>query len=325
MSFTQPGLRVWDFWLANDQWTTTESKEQHLFYLHAPSDDPDPDGHHQRARIGHATSTDLVDWRTVRRPLTEPPAGSNDDRATWTGCTIRDRTGLWHMFYTGVSSRENGQVQRILSATSHDLLDWTRTDLCLEADAAWYEKWTPELPEEHWRDPWVQWIPDLNRWLMYITARANSGASDGRGVIALASSADLTAWTVHSPITTAGRLRQLEVPQLVELDDGWGLLFCHGPDDHSAARLAESDVEREGGLHLYFSDDPTGPFDPGSDLFFHRGAPSTLYGGRFHQHAGRTWLLGSVAGPDDPYRTFGGVSDPIKVLELGRGLIRLNG
>ncbi len=323
MSFTHPGFRVWDFWLANDQWATTDPAEHHLFYLLAPDDNPDPHGHHQRARIGCAVSDDLRNWEIVARPLGEPASGAYDDRATWTGCTIRDRSGIWHMFYTGVSTAENGQVQRILSATSSDLVEWTRTDVCVEADATWYEKWTPQLPEEHWRDPWVQWSAEVGRWLMYITARSNAGPSDGRGVVALASSTDLETWTVQPPVATPGHFRQLEVPQLLELHDGWALLFAHGPDDVSATWLADGRNRREGGMHLYFSDRPTGPFESATDHFFHRGRPSTLYGARIHAHAGQRWMLASLT-VDDDGDFVGGVSDPFRVAELRRGRIHLD-
>lgn len=322
MGFTYPGHRVWDFWLANDQWATADHTDHHLFFLFAPDDDPGPNSHHQRARIGHAVSADLRDWDILPRPLQEPAPGSPDDRATWTGCTVRAGDGVWHMFYTGVSTAEDGQVQRILSATSTDLITWTRTSLCLEGDPQYYEKWTSELPEEHWRDPWVEWIPDLDCWLMFITARADVGPSDGRGVIALASSMDLTTWTVHPPVTAPGHFRQLEVPQLLPLADGWGLLFAHGPDDVSAARLADPRFRSEGGMHLYFADRPTGPFRSETDVFFHRGVPSTLYGARIHRHAGDQWLLATNT-VDDDGAFIGGVSEPFRVAELRRGVIAL--
>ena len=53
--FHLDGSWVWDLWFADD------GERYHMFFLHAPSDLASPDERHFRARIGHATSTDLRD------------------------------------------------------------------------------------------------------------------------------------------------------------------------------------------------------------------------------------------------------------------------
>ena len=57
MAFSLPDHWVWDFWLADDGAT------YHLFYLHAPHALGNPDLRHRNARIGHATSSDLMTWQ----------------------------------------------------------------------------------------------------------------------------------------------------------------------------------------------------------------------------------------------------------------------
>jgi beta-fructofuranosidase len=314
MAFHLPGHRVWDFWLA------TDGPEHHLFFLHAPVT-PDPDERHQLARIGHAVSTDLRAWTLLPRPLPDSPAGALDDRATWTGSTVRGHDGRWHLFYTGVSSAEDGRVQRVLSAVSDDLLAWQRTDVVVEADPAHYETWHRDLDdaeqvdEVHWRDPWVHWDGEAGVWRMYVTARVHTGAPDGRGTIAMATSPDLERWTVHGPVTEPGEFRQMEVSQLLPAEDAWVLLFCHGAGDNSAARLARGE-RADGGQHAYVGDSPAGPFRPAGDSLFVRGDPPPLYACRAVHHDGRSWLLGwPMVDADGAF--LGGVSDPVP-LGVGR-------
>ncbi|WP_167880619.1 glycosyl hydrolase family 32 [Nocardioides guangzhouensis] len=314
MAFHLPGHRVWDFWLA------TDGPEHHLFFLHAP-ETADPDERHQMARIGHAVSTDLRDWELLPRPLSDSPIGAADDRATWTGSTVRAHDGRWHLFYTGVSSAEDGRVQRVLSAVSDDLRSWERTDVVVEADPVHYEAWQPgvddadQVDEVHWRDPWVHWDADAGVWRMYVTARVHDGAPDGRGTIAMATSPDLERWTVHGPVTEPGEFRQMEVSQLLPADDGWVLLFCHGPGDNSAARLDRGEPP-EGGQHAYVGDSPAGPFRPAGDSLFVRGDPPPLYACRAVEHDGRSWLLGWPM-VDAGGAFLGGISDPFP-LQVGR-------
>jgi beta-fructofuranosidase len=49
---------VWESWWAYDE----PRLRHHLFFLHAPTSLGDHDFRHRRARIGHASSPDLVDW-----------------------------------------------------------------------------------------------------------------------------------------------------------------------------------------------------------------------------------------------------------------------
>src|ERR1700761_6905642 len=102
---------VWDFWFARDQ------DEHHVFYLQAPRDLGDPELRHRNATIGHAVSTDLEHWRVLPDALRPGQPGDWDDIATWTGSVI-EHDGRWHMLYTGISSAENGLVQRVGLATS---------------------------------------------------------------------------------------------------------------------------------------------------------------------------------------------------------------
>jgi beta-fructofuranosidase len=268
---------LWDFWFAQDDGVV------HLFYLYAPKSLGDPELRHQNARVGHAVSADLVSWRDLGPALPEAPPGSLDDRASWTGSVVRDHAGQWRMFYTGISEAEDGTLQRVISATSADLMTWQRTGLSLRADPRWYE------PLD-WRDPWVLWDASSSTWHMYVCARANRGPSDGRGVIAHLTSPDLDTWTTLPPVTSPGDFRQLEVPQIVPCGSRLAMLFCANDIDHSDVRVGRG-AAREYGTHVLYGAHPDGPFTLEADDFLSGDNGPSMYAGRAIEHAGRWWFL----------------------------------
>jgi beta-fructofuranosidase len=215
---------VWDSWHARD-----DDGLRHVFFLRASRALLDPRRRPHRASIGHAVSTDLRSWRLVADALVPGDDPSWDDLATWTGCVVRGPDGCWYLFYTGVSRADHGLVQRIGLATSRDLFTWRRYGdrPLVEADPRWYETLDPtSWYEQAWRDPWVYADPDGDGWHMLITARANVGPADQRGVIGHARSHDLLSWTVGPPLTQPAGFGHLEVPQVSIIDGQPLMLFC---------------------------------------------------------------------------------------------------
>ena len=189
---------IWDFWLAPER----VDGRWHVYFLQAPRSLGDPHLRHENASIGHATSSDLVDWNDVEDALAPGQDGAFDDRATWTGSIVAGPDSQWWLFYTGTVRAEHGLVQRVGAATSTDLRRWSKVaGLLVEADARWYERYDPALGQEGlattagysqaWRDPWVMRHPDGDGWLMLTTARRSSGPREGRGVFGVARSHDL--------------------------------------------------------------------------------------------------------------------------------------
>jgi beta-fructofuranosidase len=281
-----------------------------VFFLHAPRDLPHPDDRHRNAHIGHAVSQDLRSWEVLPTAVSPGPPGAFDDLATWTGSVI-EAGGRWHLFYSGISTREDGRVQRVGLATSGDLLAWERQELLLEADPRWYEQ-RGEHPrgEETWRDPWVFRDPASGRFHLIVCARANHGPVDGRGVIGHAWSPDLRSWEVGPPLSEPGELNQLEVPQLVHLGGAWRILFSAWWTDHSAARLARPGVVAEGGTHYLVSDQQLGPYALDRDVFLVGDPQVSLYAGRVLHHGGEWWFF-AWRHVDGEGRFFGELSDPM--------------
>jgi len=168
------------------------------------------------------------------------PPGAWDDLATWTGSVI-EHDGRWYMLYTGISRADDGLIQRIGLAVSEDLVTWHKhpANPVLEADGRWYElldltRWR----DQSWRDPWLYHSPGDGAFHALITARAPTGAADGRGVVGHARSTDLMRWHVLPPVTAPGEFAQVEVPQLVQIDGHRNILFSAHAEDHSRQRLA---------------------------------------------------------------------------------------
>ncbi len=213
---------VWDFWVTDDG--SESSSTYHLFFLKAPRALGDPDLRHWNASVGHAVSDDLHRWTRVEDALLPQPPGAFDDLANWTGSVVRDGSGTWHLFSTGVSMAEDGAVQRIGLSTSTDLHRWSRvTEVLVQAHSSWYRRRPDGGPDEHWRDPWVV-RDEQGLWHMYITAQLPGDS--GHGVVGHATSTDLRTWDVARPLSQhTDRFDQLEVISLTRVDGRWVLMF----------------------------------------------------------------------------------------------------
>jgi beta-fructofuranosidase len=311
MTFSLDTHWVWDFWLADDGETF------HMYYLHAPKSLGEERLRHRNARVGHATSVDLVDW-TDHGVVLEPGApGDFDATATWTGSVVKAPDGTWRMFYTGsvfVSPDSTTNVETVGVAVSTDLHHWTkRPGPLTQADSRWYETLgTSSWPEEAWRDPWVYLGPDGVTWHMLVTARANAGEEPDRGVIGHATSSDLDEWTVQPPLSAPGvGFKHLEVPQIVSIDGRSLLLFsCDSP------ALAGERAGGTGGIWSVEIDSTEGPFDVSRASLL---ASERLYSGRvIRDRSGNDVLLAFLNSTIDG-DFVGTLSNPIPIGWSGDG------
>lgn len=235
-------LRLPDDWVW-DSWTADDGEHYHLFFLRAPRGIVDPGLRHTAARIGHATSTDLMDWEVCPDALSPEP-GSWDDLALWTGSVARGDDGVWRLYYSALStSRGLGVLdQRIGMAESDDLFTWRRVGSAplIAPDPRWYATLEQDPSASRtWRDPFVFKDPDGDGWHMLITARATGAPRFRDGVLGHARSADMRAWELGPPVSGPGAgFGELEVSQ-VRIVDGQPLLVftCH-PDQQSAAQVS---------------------------------------------------------------------------------------
>ncbi|TNC46923.1 levansucrase [Rubellimicrobium rubrum] len=315
------GKWLWDSWYVHD------GERWHGYFLQADRSLGDPDLRHFNVTQGHATSTDLVDWRhlgTTFQPATGP---AWDDYTTWTGSVVRGDDGFWHLFYTGTSKAEAGLYQRVGHATSVDLHNWSRVGdgLALDLTGPAADHYEKEHMAGFWhdramRDPWVMRDPEGQGWLMYFTARAPGIAeANGGGAIGFATSPDLANWTLQPPVFT-GAFGQLEVPQVFERDGRWFCLFCT-----SSQHWGEAACELLGtpatGSHYLIGTGPRGPWQVAPLPLLDMDEPCQRYAARVVETPEGLRILGFA---DRGKADFGGfITDPDPV-ELGPdGLLRV--
>ena len=287
MALQLPDKWVWDFWFAFD------GPDYHIFFLQAPRDLSDAKLRHWHVTIGHAVSQDLISWEFLPDALAPTAEDSNawDNFTTWTGSVIQ-HAGTWHLFYTGTNRAEKGLIQRIGLATSNDLLYWQKhpSNPLILADPHWYEMFEPEIWHEHaWRDPWVFKHSDV--FYANITARINSGPGSARGAIAHAKSADLLNWEVCAPVAALDQFGHLEVPQLIEIDDRWYLLFSVGHKQYSESYRSQPGVNLVTGTHYLVGNHPLGPFKLITDEFLLGDEIGSLYSGKLIRDRRGTWNI----------------------------------
>jgi beta-fructofuranosidase len=319
--FRLPSAWTWDFWLADD------GRDFHLFFLKASRALLDPDRRHWRATIGHAVSPDLLTWTEVDDALVAADSPAWDDLATWTGSVIRDGEGRWRMFYTGVDRAGGGLVQRIGAAVSDDLHTWHREghDPLLQADHRWYETLEDQAwSDEAWRDPWVMPDPGGSGWHMLITARANTGPADARGVVGHATSPDLATWTVRPPLSRPDHgFGQLEVLQVAMVDDEFVVVFsCLGAELAAERRRPYQQPAGSGGIWAAPADGPLGPYHL---EHAYRLTDESLYAGRLVQDRAGRWNLLAFHRLDADGAFLGGLSDPMPLGRTDSGHLQATG
>ena len=264
--------------------------------------------------MGHAKSTDLVEWEVLPDALVAADSPAWDDGSTWTGSVVQGDDGVWRLFYTGARRDEEWLIQRVGVAQSSDLIVWERvgSEPLLECDDRWYERYSPDdWHDEAWRDPWV-FRGDDGRWHMLLTARVATGDPMGRGVIGHAISDDLETWEAQPPLSEPAGWGHMEVPQTVVVDGQPFLIFCCGDEHQDGRRSAQA----TGGMWFAPGESLLGPWDfDAAGTFDH---PS-LYAARLVERSPGDWvLLGFSKAVDGKFE--GVILDPIPVERDGRAL-----
>ena len=140
--------------------------------------------------------------------------------------------GLYHMFYCTFDQEPQAQWAR--HATSTDLVHWT--DIPEEkftADGEIYRM-------SDWRDPFVFWNEEEQKWWMLLAAREN-GATERNGCVALCVSDDLAHWEYRRPLY-APRTHQgaYECPDFFKMGDWYYLVYSSYMDGFSTYCISSS-------------------------------------------------------------------------------------
>lgn len=216
----------------------------HLFHLVLPN----------HAYIAHATSNDGLTWKRARNALFIGDPGSWDDDMLWTMHVTPDphRMGRWRMFYTGLSRKEAGRVQRVGLAVSEDLFTWNKVNnetWPLSVSGPYYEERLEE--GRHWvsfRDPFYQRV-NGEGW-MIAAARVPSGPVNRRGCVFLAKETEPGRFETHPPLATPHLYDDIEVPALISMRERWYVI---------------GSIREDIKVHYWHSDRPEGPYGNYSD------------------------------------------------------------
>ncbi|MCA9130264.1 MAG: glycosyl hydrolase [Planctomycetales bacterium] len=306
----------------------------HLFHLVLPNHD----------FVAHAISDNALNWRRVDNALFIGHPGSWDDLMLWTMHVSQDpyREGKWRMFYTGLSRRDQGLMQRVGMATSDDLFTWRKSPVnwkdrrgstdpelvkearkrlprgisdsiqsiqdstsCfpLEPDPKYYEASIEEA--RGWvsfRDPFYFRDAD-NGWLL-AAARTNDGPLVRRGCVAAMKETEPNIFTAQPPLHAPQIYDDIEVPNL----------FRESGEFYLIGSLRE-----DAKIRYWHCDDLSGPWRNYHDNVL---LPKGNYAGRICQDDNGT-LLWNFFTDTVADRTSNNIMPPPKRLRCNRdGLLR---
>ncbi|KZZ93047.1 Glycosyl hydrolase family 43, five-bladed beta-propellor domain protein [Ascosphaera apis ARSEF 7405] len=217
----------------------------HLFFLTTP---PDTIHHPERLRSSwtHLRSTDLVHWTRDADFALVPGDNKTDHDADgiWTGSAIIGPDGNMHIFYTGYNLSQDGK-QVIIHAKSNDkhgaVFKKEKTPITFSAATKENLKTFEDID---FRDPYVLWNEDENKYWMLVGTRLAHGPSWNRGCLALATSTDLETWDLEKdPLYAPNDMHCPECPELFKMpNEKWYLAYSrfHAPDAGTVYRVADS-------------------------------------------------------------------------------------
>jgi beta-fructofuranosidase len=155
--------------------------------------------------ISHIVSSDLIHWKDLPPALLpcSDPAGP-DGQFCWNGSVV-EHAGTFYFFYTGQNPKDPKNDQKVMLATSKDLISWEKQPdrtFYPEGKIYWSKSINGPIPgmryhHQAFRDPDVFWHEGEKRWWMLLHALT---AEDQRPCIGLYTSPDLLNWTPRAPL-----------------------------------------------------------------------------------------------------------------------------
>lgn len=160
---------------------------------------------------------------TWSAPVEAVPVGLPEDADYWTGSgsVVADGEGEYRLYYTGHHPERDPREVTMTSSAPALSGPWTKLPDQTFAGGPIYDT-------KDFRDPFVFWNHEAERWWMLLTTRQS-----GLAAIGLYTSTDLKTWSPSEPLYTEASPLNLEVPDLFSESDQWFLLYS---DQRDAAR-----------------------------------------------------------------------------------------
>jgi len=201
-----------------DTWYYVNEDTVHCYYLTCPTTIE----RHTAWDIGHAVSTDLINWSDHQIVLKKGKFGEWDDTCLATGSVIKHDGRFW-MAYTAKWDKPDVAVG---IAVSDDLYHWEKIGNrpMTQIDDRYYERTgSGSRPISHWRDPFLF----SHEGYIYhaVCASKNTGPIDSRGTVGLARTKNFLSWEVIPPPEIEEVAAELECPQLHVCGDKYLLVF----------------------------------------------------------------------------------------------------
>jgi sucrose-6-phosphate hydrolase SacC (GH32 family) len=181
--------------------------EYHIFYLRAVDKVP----------WEHIVSTDLIYWKELPTALKSDGAEDGPDGLHMFTGSVTEHDGTFHIFYTGWNPKNKEGREKVMHATSPDLITWTKhPEDGFYGDGVHYQN-------SDFRDPYVFWNDADKMFWMVLCAR---DAKSGKPVQGLAKSKDLLKWEQSDPLVFDPPLGEgtPECPDLFKIGDTYYLI-----------------------------------------------------------------------------------------------------
>ncbi len=216
-------------------------KTYELYYLH---DYRDADKKGEGCPWYRLTTNDFVTFQEDGEMI---PRGSltDQDLYVYTGCVIK-HNGLYHAFYTGHNHHlpaDGKGFEAVMHATSKDGVQWDK----IPEDTFHAPEGAP-IEKNDWRDPFVFWNEEENKWWMLLCTRKLHGPTRRRGAVGLLISDDLKTWNYEGSLWEPSLCWAPECPDMFQWGQYWYLIYS-------------TYCEHEG-MRTYYrvSDSPRGPW-----------------------------------------------------------------
>lgn len=293
-----------------DSWYFVDETTIHCYYLVCP----DTVERHTAWDVAHATSRDFRTWTLHGLAVARSAPGEWDEGCLATGSVIRTRD-RYLMAYSVL--RDSMDVATGL-CVSDDLMTWQRIGggpATKPGPPYAVNGRISDQPRTNWRDPFLR--NDGSSLIQLVSASRPDWPDDASGTVGVVRLDAAGAWQREPPIDLEPIGRELECPQVRQIDGKWFLIFSALPAFFSEEIRSRYGDRLRMGTYAMVADSPQGPFRfEQPEPIIPVDHPDQLYAGQVLEVGGRSYLAGTVWRDD----SFDYLNTPIPLRCIGNRL-----